>query len=40
MFLQRFTVAVPEGMAAPEPALHITLRPARQLRLQLAARAS
>jgi cytochrome P450 len=40
MFLQRFTVAVPEGMAAPEPALHITLRPAQQLRLQLTARAS
>jgi cytochrome P450 len=38
MFLQRFAVAVPAGMAAPEPMFHITLRPGQPLRLTLAAR--
>jgi cytochrome P450 len=35
MFLQRFSVSVPDGMVAPEPVLNITLRPDRPLRLRL-----
>lgn len=35
MFLQRFSVSVPDGMAPPEPVLNITLRPDRPLRLRL-----
>ncbi|MDM5182327.1 cytochrome P450, partial [Massilia sp. DJPM01] len=35
MLLQRFTVSVPEGMAAPRPAFNITLRPECPLRLRL-----
>ncbi len=35
MFLQRFAVAVPAGMAEPEPTFNITLRPAVPLRLTL-----
>ncbi|TFW32037.1 cytochrome P450 [Massilia horti] len=35
MFLQRFAVAVPVGMTAPEAAFHITLRPKTPLRLRL-----
>ncbi len=38
MFLQRFTVEVPEGMAAPKPVFHITLRPETPLRLKLVRR--
>jgi cytochrome P450 len=37
MFLQRFAVSEPAGMTAPEPMFHITLRPAKPLRLQLTA---
>lgn len=37
MFLQRFDVTVPAGMAAPRAALNITLRPAQPLHLNLAA---
>jgi cytochrome P450 len=39
MFLQRFRVAAAEGMAPPEPAFNITLRPRQALRLVLARRA-
>jgi cytochrome P450 len=39
MFLQRFTVRVPEGMAPPEPVFNITLRPREALRLVLDRRA-
>lgn len=35
MFLQRFVVKVPPGMAPPTPVLHITMRPAAPLHLQL-----
>jgi cytochrome P450 len=35
MLLQRFGLAVPDGMAAPLPSLNITLRPASALRLRL-----
>lgn len=38
MFLQRFTVRVPEGMAPPEPVFNITLRPREALRLVLERR--
>ncbi|MFP5390567.1 MAG: cytochrome P450 [Gammaproteobacteria bacterium] len=38
MFLQRFEVSVPAGMAPPKPVFNITLRPAEPLRLKLAAR--
>lgn len=37
MFLQRFDVTVPDGMAAPRATLNITLRPAEPLHLKLAA---
>jgi cytochrome P450 len=39
MFLQRFQVAAPEGMAPPEPAFNITLRPREALWLVLGRRA-
>ena len=35
MFLQRFSVTVPEAMAVPKPVLNITLRPESALRLTL-----
>ncbi|MET0321535.1 MAG: cytochrome P450 [Duganella sp.] len=35
LLLQRFALTVPDGMAAPEPRLHITLRPRQPLRLRL-----
>ena len=35
MLLQRFALAVPDGMPAPTPAFNITLRPRHALRLQL-----
>ena len=35
MLLQRFELAVPDGMQAPVAALHITLRPGEALRLRL-----
>jgi cytochrome P450 len=38
MFLQRFEVKVPIGMAPPEPVFNITLRPRQPLRLKLIAR--
>ncbi|WLI89312.1 cytochrome P450 [Massilia sp. R2A-15] len=38
MFLQRFSVGVPAGMAAPKPVFNITLRPDQPLRLALARR--
>lgn len=38
MFLQRYTVARPAGMAPPQPVFHITLRPATPLTLRLEAR--
>ncbi|KQQ86841.1 cytochrome P450 [Massilia sp. Leaf139] len=38
MFLQRFVVAVPPGMAPPEPEMNITLRPRTPLHLQLTRR--
>lgn len=38
MFLQRFQVAAPEGMAPPEPVFNITLRPREALRLVLVRR--
>jgi len=38
MFLQRFTAAVPEGMAPPRPVFNITLRPEQALRLSITAR--
>ena len=38
MFLQRFTVGVPAGMAPPEPVFNITLRPRDALHLMLARR--
>ena len=40
MFLQRFAVRVPEGMAPPEPVFNITLRPREPLRLVLEERAA
>jgi cytochrome P450 len=36
MLLQRFTVSVPEEMAAPDAVFNITLRPDRTLRLKLS----
>ena len=39
MFLQRFAVRAPEGMAPPEPVFNITLRPRTPLRLVLERRA-
>ena len=39
MFLQRFRVAAPQGMAPPEPAFNITLRPRTALELALGVRA-
>nr|WP_322401099.1 cytochrome P450 [Massilia sp. Gc5] len=38
MFLQRYTVAVPGGMAPPRPVFNITLRPETPLALRLTAR--
>jgi cytochrome P450 len=38
MFLQRFTVRIPEGMAPPETVFNITLRPREALRLMLERR--
>jgi cytochrome P450 len=35
MFLQRFSVRVPEGASPPTPVLNITLRPEKALRLTL-----
>jgi cytochrome P450 len=40
MFLQRFSVSVPEGAGAPAPVLNITLRPQKALRLKLERRAA
>jgi cytochrome P450 len=39
MFLQRYAVEVPAGMAPPRPVFNITLRPATPLTLRLTARA-
>jgi cytochrome P450 len=39
MFLQRYEVGAPAGMAPPRPVFNITLRPERPLTLRLAARA-
>jgi cytochrome P450 len=39
MFLQRYEVGVPPGMAPPRPVFNITLRPATPLSLRLTARA-
>lgn len=36
MLLQRFTVTIPAGMAAPKPVFHITLRPEQPLCLTLS----
>jgi cytochrome P450 len=36
MLLQRFTLAVPDGMAPPRPVVHVTLRPDQPLHLALA----
>jgi len=36
MLLQRFQLSVPDGMSAPQPVLHVSLRPSRPLFLQLA----
>lgn len=36
MILQRFALSVPDGMAAPRPVFHITLRPEQPLHLRLA----
>jgi hypothetical protein len=38
MFLQRYTVDVPAGMAPPKPVFNITLRPETPLTLRVAAR--
>jgi cytochrome P450 len=38
MFLQRYTVDIPAGMAPPRPVFNITLRPETPLTLRLAAR--
>jgi cytochrome P450 len=38
MFLQRYSVDVPAGMAPPRPVFHITLRPETPLTLRLTAR--
>ncbi|OEZ97060.1 putative bifunctional P-450/NADPH-P450 reductase 2 [Duganella phyllosphaerae] len=38
MLLQRFELAVPDGMVIPEPALHVTLRPTHSLHLKLRQR--
>jgi cytochrome P450 len=38
MFLQRYEVAVPAGMAPPRPVFNITLRPETPLTLRLTAR--
>jgi unspecific monooxygenase len=35
MLLQRFALSVPDGAAAPEPAMQVTLRPKVPLRLGL-----
>lgn len=40
MFLQRFSVSAPEGMAPPEPVFNITLGPHEPLRLVLGRRAA
>jgi cytochrome P450 len=40
MFLQRFSVAAPAGMAPPEPVFNITLRPREALRLVVTRRAA
>ena len=40
MFLQRFSVTAPEGMAPPTPVLNITLRPEKPLRLTLRGKAA
>ncbi|MFS2025160.1 cytochrome P450 [Massilia sp. CT11-137] len=40
MFLQRYTVEAPAGMAAPKPVFNITLRPETPLTLRLTARSS
>ncbi len=40
MFLQRFSVAVPAGMAVPTPLFNITLRPDVPLRLKLTLKAA
>jgi cytochrome P450 len=40
MFLQRFSVSAPAGMAPREPVFNITLRPREPLRLVLKARAA
>ncbi len=37
MILQRFTLSVPEGMEAPKPRMHVTLRPETALHLGLTA---
>ncbi|WP_087690605.1 cytochrome P450 [Pandoraea sp. PE-S2R-1] len=37
MILQRFTLSVPDGMAAPKPRMHVTLRPETALHLGLTA---
>ena len=39
MFLQRYSVEVPAGMAPPRPVFNITLRPEAPLTLRLVARA-
>jgi cytochrome P450 len=36
MLLQRFQLSVPDGMTAPQPVFHVSLRPSRPLSLQLA----
>lgn len=36
MVLQRYTLSVPEGMAAPRAMLNVTLRPQTPLHLALA----
>jgi cytochrome P450 len=40
MFLQRFTVTPPQGMAPPQPVFNITLRPRQALQLVLTRRAA
>ena len=40
MFLQRFSVAAPQGMTPPEPVFNITLRPREALRLIVTRRAA
>ena len=38
MQLQRYRLLPPPGAAAPQPAMHVTLRPAQPLRLLLQRR--